>query len=75
MGLGPSAPWQGGPAWAAAALGLPWPLPLHRLQPAWQAQSRTLGTAPRDTWPRQLLTAAHICSLLCSVRAVWPGRC
>jgi len=75
MGLGPSAPWQGGPAWAVAALGLPWPLPLHHLQPARQAQSRTLGTALRDVWSRQLLTAARICSLLCSVCAVWPGRC
>ncbi|POI19822.1 hypothetical protein CIB84_016433, partial [Bambusicola thoracicus] len=28
-GLSPSAPWQGGPAWAVPARGLPWLLPLH----------------------------------------------
>ncbi|XP_019469959.1 PHD finger protein 7-like isoform X2 [Meleagris gallopavo] len=74
MGQGPSAPWQGGPAWAVAALGLPWPLPLHHLQPARQAQSRTLGTALREG--HLAPPAVHRCShfALSSAVCVLCGR-
>ena len=44
-------------------------------QPARQAKSTALGTALRESWPRKVLTAARICSLLCSVRAVSPRGC